>query len=393
MNKFNKFDYLVIVVITTIAFGLFLQPIKIIGLVSIPYVLCYSKKEYYKGFNQIKLFLMLFIIFNIISFLWSHDISLWKKDIVNVISLSFDFLLLVILSAKGKNPARAICYGWLFLIICTLPLAFWELSTGLHFTSQYETDLYIRGGVLLRQKFAAATLGNYNNYTTLLCVSLPFIASLIFGELKILTRLIILSIVISVSVVVILNSSRGGVVSLILEFTVFVCFYWKTYRKSIASILILVAVFLLALYYWENVIFQFEQRMIAKEKLFSDQYRSSLLLYGIMIFLDNPWGIGVGNIAYQYSKYPTHGLFIPHNLFMEFLLYGGIVFFSFFLYWLIKLYLGGIKNPIKWIRFLFYASGASLIPISVINSGYFLIPHIWLMFASLYIISNTKKIC
>lgn len=377
--------------ISTVALGQIFPLIKIIGLVAIVYVLLNFGKEHFRGYRDIVFFLIAFILFNIVSYVWTSDEVLWITDLINLTSVSFNFMLLVTLAAKANNQVRSIIYGWITLVLLTFPIAFWELSTNLHLSSLYaDRDVYIRGDISIQKRFSAGTFGNLNNYTTLLCVALPFVASLIFAKIKLFARISIFTVVLGIIYIILMNASRGGVLSLAATGFIFFCFYWKYLRTSFWGVLIAICMVVLSLYYFDSAILQFEQRLIAKGNILSDFGRQNMIEYGFDIFLNNPLGIGVGNIAHHYSRYPTGGLLIPHNLLMEFLLYGGAIFFTIFIVWLVKIFLRGFRSNSKVVRFIFQASALSLIPASIINSGYFLLPYIWLLFASFYVISNTK---
>mgnify|MGYP003313542299 CR=1 FL=1 len=121
----------------------------------------------------------------------------------------------------------------------TLIIAAWEITTDSHIPGfgDFNEGATIDTETGLKHRiFAAVTYKNLNSYVTLLCMALPFLAYGLFILEK--QWLSIIALVGSI-LVLIINSSRGGLMCLAIDVIVFVFNYRKqqfAYKKTITLV-------------------------------------------------------------------------------------------------------------------------------------------------------------
>ena len=162
----NKYDYLLVLLISTLAFG------DIGGALQIPRIM--SLIRIHKVY-----FLMLFIlIYSIFSLIWSLDKMNGLKEFLYTILHLALFLEVLVLSKLSNNALLSISRGWSLAVFLTLIVALWEIISGNHLSisafqdkNVYESTEY---GIILRN-YGTTTFINFNNYITFLCYSLHFL--------------------------------------------------------------------------------------------------------------------------------------------------------------------------------------------------------------------------
>ena len=121
--------------------------------------------------------------------------------------------------------------------------------------------------------------------------------------------------------------------------------------------------------------------------LYQDNARSSLIADGIHVVFNEYIGLGsgIGGGFTAMEAYRHNGLSATHNLFLEIFVNFGLLITTAILIYIFRMLRTGLLIKDKkrklsvWIFFL------TLIPFSIIDSGYLLTPQIWLYFASIFV--------
>lgn len=400
MKEKNIYDYLIIIVITFLVFGSMggaLQPIRLLSIISIPFVILsfFKKNLALKTFGS---YFFLLICYMILSLTWSIDIEEGIKVIIYNVLHIFLFLLLIIFYHRSNRKLESFFLGWLIFLSCTLVVALIEIFFNIHLSSSFfGSDNYVNidGDVVLK-KFAAVTFGNYNTYVTVLCMSLPFALNYYLINQKWKAKFLTLFAFLSSTIVVLTNASRGGV----LAFSVISLFYIYYLHKSEIKIsgltkFLSVTILFVALYFYRDILFeQLSYRFASGRGMFEDNSRSNLMLHGLEIVNDyNFLGSGVGSIN-RLMELKRASISIPHNFFLEFLIEYGIFLLLPIIFFMIRIcFLRFAKNLVKDKFFIGARIACYIFPVvSVINSGYVLQPVVWVFFATLSTVYLSKDL-
>lgn len=398
-KKINRYDYGIIFLISLVAFGGIggaMQPIRILGIMFLPMVVTslvtnkMSKEE-----KWVFRFFLFFILYAVISLLWSFNQSEGVKELGYFVCHFSLFFMLVFWSKKANNPFKAILNGWLMVLLLTLPIAFIEVITNWHLPiSKYEADKLMNlGGNIIKQRYASVTFSNYNTYVVLLVFCLPFLLTHLKIIRKLRIQLFYWIVFLSVSVILFINASRGG----ILCWGILLIFYFVYDRKkkqwSMGSIFLGILVLLMAVYvfneYSTEVLQQFSYRINEGDKsFFEDSSRFYLYQVALILWINSVFmGTGIGSEAAAMSSISS-GIVATHNMYLEVLLQFGIIIFILFIVFLYKIFSKISIINFKPIKFIMISFLLIFIPIFIVNSGYLLMPSLWVLLGSLFIISN-----
>ena len=176
----HKYDNIIILLITSIAFGIFGGPFQLTRILSIcflPLLLLKIKKSL-RFINIYLSFFSFFIFYCFFSLLWVPDKIEGLIEIIYNIIHFLIFLEILVFARFSDTPLTSISKGWTYAVILTLIVAIWEISTGNHFSlSSHVADKTenLGNGMFISRTFASVTFTNYNTYVTFLCFSAPFI--------------------------------------------------------------------------------------------------------------------------------------------------------------------------------------------------------------------------
>lgn len=397
LQKFNLYDYLLVLIISSLSFGGYggsLQPIRIFTLVLLPivlYVLIYGNST--RVLSYLKLSLFFFFIYITISLFWSSNLNEGYKELIYYFIHIFLFLTIVVFSRYSNNPFRAITLGWVIVFIVTFPIALYEIFLNVHLPiSKFSSDKVINlgSGLTNNKKFASATFEHYNTYVTVLVYSFPFLLINLLRKSSVFKQIINWILVLILLFIVIVNASRGGILAIAVVLIVFFVFYSKNvnYRYKIPSYLIVFFLFCISIYFFENIFNQLLFRLETKDNFFSDENRL-FLFYASFELLSKTYfmGTGIGGIHISMSNIGSN-ITIPHNLFLEVLVQHGIILFFLFLLLIWSIIKFSFSNYNMFIRFLTISFLFALFPSSVVNSGYLLMPAVWVIFASMFVLNS-----
>ena len=400
--SFNKYDWYIILIIGSLAFGKVggaFQAIRLISIFLLPFNIhaaILGRERFY--FKNASLFAFCFFLYGLISLTWSVDYFNAKIELVYIF-LSMNIIYSLTRFAKRANHTiESLIGGWSLFMLLTLPIAMWELTTSNHLYTLDHLSSRVESGRLLNgviEKFAGATFGNPNEYNTVISFMLPylFLNVLLCENNK--QYLFSVGLLLLTIIVPVINSSRGSILAICIDAIIFLYFYYKRYGRRnkgliYGTLCLVVSISIL----YGNILFdQLIKRSYVVNAL-EDDGRMSMVYRGLDLFIDsNFWGIGP-------MGYSSTFLTGPHNLFAEFLIEYGLYIFLFacfvlssILYRLYKLTQGTffVYVPICF---------ACTFPfISVINSDYLEYPSFWVAIGSLYVMYigllmriNTKNI-
>lgn len=401
--KNNKYDYIIIVTIASIIFGLYggaLQPIRLISLFFIPFVFIELYKSIRKSNNAILnkclIFFLFWYAYSLISLFWIDSLENACKELVYYL-LHFNlFILLYLCSIKAINPLKSILFGWLAFFLLSVPIAMNEIINDKHlYLSKLDSDQYLNLGNygVVSKRFAAVTFGNYNTYVTVLCYFLPFLFTYIIASKNKLSILVGSVCLVILSYILLSNASRGGLICLIITFLVFLYFINKKYRKKKMYILPLIfsIIAFLIVYYGNEMFEQISYRLVVINSVFNDESRLGLLKNGFSVFLSTYGvGSGIGGLFESMKSY-SNTLYATHNLFMEVLIQYGLVIFLCVMCFVYFIYKCACNTKSLNVKHLLFSSLLSLPFISVINSLYLLLPSTWVFFSCLLIFAIRNK--
>lgn len=400
--SFNRYDLYITLIIGTLAFGKIGGAFQVIRLISI-FLFPYNILRFVIGRKRVLFplaiwFAICFFTYGLISLSWSVDYYYAKIELFYIF-LSMNIIhSLICFAKKSKYPLESLLRGWTLFMLLTLPIAMWEFITSKHLytlerlATQVESGRSINGAV---ETFAGVTFGNPNEYNTIIAFIFPYLF------LKVLlcenNKQYLFSIVLLLLTVIIpiINSSRGTILSICVDFVVFFYFYYLKYGKKNKTLIYVTLLAALSIVFLcGDVLFDQLIKRSDKVNVLEDEGRIFLILKGLDWLVESN-GIGIGPMGY---KALTLGG--PHNLIIELLVEYGIFIFLFACFVLgsilCKLYKRSKKSYVVYLPISVFCT----LPFcSVINSDYLEYPSFWIIFGSLYIVyidflkkGNVKKI-
>jgi O-antigen ligase len=376
-------------------YGDSLQPIRVIALFFIPFVIInYLDSKDYRFLNiayKFIFFLYLFIVFTI---LWTSDFQQGIKEIVYYLSHFSLFILILVFYAKANNPLKSLTKGWFVFIVLTLIIAFAEIFYDYHLSVSFmdaDFQMHFNGGSV-EKKFASVTFGNYNTYAMVLSMALPFLFGFLFLHKRYLTQLFAILVIVFSYFVLLINASRGGLIAGAIILIVWMVFAQKNKIHHLkAKFFILVPLALYALGNYMNFLFgQVSNRVSAGTSLDENRGRAKLFDSALDAFWEQPFfGSGIGSIQIEMELENVY-IHLPHNLILEFLVQFGLLTTLIVCLAFLKMFIR-IPQHSGFPKAILYSILLSFPIIFIINSTYLLHPITWVFLASLYCVSSFEK--
>ena len=389
-NSYNSFLFLLI---ASLAFGIIGGAFQIPRVLAVLFLPAFLKAGGLKNTHiyEVSLFFLLLYIYGLLSSIWTPDITSWYKEAAYLPIHMLIFLEIVVFSRQCENALNLIVWSWIVAVLLTSIVAIWEIRTDNHlWISNYHDVRQLRdeGGAILHH-VASVTFYNYNSYVTFLSMSLPFMLYAVYQNSNNRMKWIGL---ITIAVIIYImgnNASRGGVLCTGISLAVLLVYvlFQKSSKGKIRSLFLLIFGFFVLYYFWEQLSYIIIIRM-QNTSLIEDESRGDLIRSAIEITFGDYYGLGAGMggglEAMRLHRQGT-GLWATHNFFMEFLVNYGIVWTLVLLYFLLKLFVNGIRLKERNRQIVMVASLLSFIPFSVIDSGYLDSPSTWAFYASLFV--------
>lgn len=401
ISKNNIYAFLLGALIVSQVFGLYggaLVPARILALLCLPLCL---KKEFISLFFEKEKFIFLFIGSFVTYSIFLIVINQGIVDLNEFLYLMLNLLIfseIIFFSSQIRNPYKVISFSFLIFVSLTLPIALIEIFTDFHLPVSYlDSDQRVIA-LGIDKKFASVTFGNYNQYVVILCLAAPFIFSLLVNPLKQkrIIKIWAILVLFIVFFILITNGSRGGILSFLITFVVFMYFF--TRRNKLSSFFIFrltLSAFLLigfSIYYLSSSgFFEYLSHRVGKTQV-EDDARLFLVEGGIQMILDsNLLGVGPGNFVKHISKYNL-GIrdLPPHNMFLELLTQYGLLLFILFIYFMYKIYKSYRRINKVEVKFILINAILYSIIVFGINSIYLKVVYMWIFWGAVY--SLTIKI-
>lgn len=231
-TKRNQYDVGIILSIALLSFGGYggsLQPIRVFSILFIPYVLSYlARPKYNKREFIFVLFFVSWFFYGALSLTWTLNRAEGLKHLFYIAIHASLFFQLIMWAKKSNQPLHSIMIGWVSILVLTLPIALYEITTFNHLSiSRFDSDKMINlGGLVTNYRFASTTFSNSNTYVVILCFCLPFLMASYWQAKNLTSKYALAAIFLFSCFVLFVNASRGGVLCLILYLLVyFYCFF------------------------------------------------------------------------------------------------------------------------------------------------------------------------
>lgn len=399
IKPYNFHDYFIMfIVISTIAGT---AQVGLIGHTFMAGLLCLPAaiKEIYNSLRQkvqpVIAFMILLILYVIISILWTPQKALLLQEIWNIGWNIIIFIGLYNHSRYARNTNESLLIGLRTFICLTLIVASWEIITDSHIPGFGDfnegSEIKTMSGSEHRI-FAAVTYKNLNSYVTILCMALPF---LIYGLFVLQKKWISLVAIIGSIIILIINSSRGGLMCLAIDLIVFICLYRKQqfrYKKAL-TVLALLLVIGFVYRYGLLIAEQSIGRISAygAEEIMSDAGRWDVWRMGIE-FCISSWGFGHG-VGSMQPMYASTGFWLhySHNLVIEFLMQYGIWLFIPLAAMILKNWIFLIKAEQPAQKMLGWMLLTSFVPLAIIDDTYLIHAFFWIWLILQFVITNNLQ--
>lgn len=390
----NKYDRLLIFIVSLLSFGWIggaFQIIRLFSIVLIPFVMWdyfHNKNSTIRHIYQIGIFFLIYAA--ILTLIYNVGGKSYIE--FTFLFINCNLVLALLLSAqKAIQPKKSLALGWLLFVAITGLIGIKELITGVHLpTNEGQIEMLDLGlGIngIKDKVYAAATFGNYNEYVTALCSALPFMFYKLLCVSSWKKIIIPLSMIVLSGIIIVVNASRGGILCFIICVLVFALYYRRSAFKHKLLFVIIMAIGVPILYFkWGGLLFsQLIERMGTSN--FGESGRNLLWIMGWKSFL-NSYGMGLGPGAFS-----SEMALVPHSVILEFLvLYGCVGLLCLLVVLLLILrkskYIHGMPKMVIVSFFLMF------FPYSIINSNYLQYSFFWVFLSSVMIFAiNNKSEC
>ena len=394
--NYNKYDIYILLLIVSTIFGLIggaLTVPRILAIILIPKLFGIVNREKHTHISSLKFWAIAFYLFAIVSLLWTPDIIEGLKELCYYLIHFFLFFEVIVFARKANYPLQAIAIGFVSCVFLTSIVGFWELTTDNHlaYSKLSEAELSNMGGEVIVRNFASVTFYNSNGYVTYLCFCLPFLLYGFSLEEKYTKVLSIIAIIIAI-ILILSNASRGGMLSVVICLTLFFLMSPKNKSMLLSFIVLFCGLFYLLYKYGDVILFVLSMRL-ANGGATSDDARSVIWTNSLKVLFDYCGiGCGIGGMSEAMKEFAKGGVTVTHNIFLEVLCQYGVVFCIAFVVFLYKQFKKGRKSLDIKRRVLVTVALVSFPMTCIINSGYLLDPHLYIVLASIYVFANYERI-
>ncbi len=335
-------------------------------------------------------------VLSALSVLWSVDpILTMGYSLVLVVNFT-PVVYVVTLDQRRRAELYAVSFkGWLTALVLTLPLAAYELITGIHFA--FSLDERGGGPLTLLLPYASVFFGNFNDYSLYLTLCISALMMLMAGAVTSVTLKWVagLSIMMAITMVI-ANTSRGAMI--VVGILVVAALILNLDRLKL--VLMALALAMLLFIPWgimDNDLFQFILLRFSdfSYDLDGESGRLSILGAGVKALMDSyGFGVGAGASAIYLGSTNLDIIPNPHNIFLEWALNFGILGLSIFLLHLMMLF---FQLTIAWHQNRRKRSQTGLVMIAllllpiigVVQSHLTGYTYFWMWYATLILIVQT----
>lgn len=257
-----------------------------------------------------------------LSIAWSTDALLSTGYvlvlIVNLVPVAY------VASAPIGEAKKLVCiigFGWFAALLFTLPVAYFEIATGQHFSFSLES----RGGGPLAEMlpYASVFFGNFNDYSLYitLCISILLI-SLFNPQLSEQWKKKGITLIILSLIPLVPNASRGSLIVtvILLLYTVLSNFRIRHFISSMLLVFLALAVVWASSVQAENPLIQYLSLKFTdfSNDISAESGRIAILQASTIALSNSHWvGFGAGAYASYLEQHFPNIIPNPHNLFVE----------------------------------------------------------------------------
>lgn len=391
------YDIILYGLITLLVFGLIgngAQPVRLFTLALSPFMIIDAIKRPHPSLHyyRFECFFLLFWLLWAISFLYkAEDMEESVKHTIYLFIHILGFLEVLWAANKAKDPQQAIKYGWLSVILFSIPIAVYEFLTDFHLPMSIQDTgtTMVFSGIHVDRPFASVTFGNLNSYNTVLCWALPSLFMLNLYPRSKWEQTMGLVLMGMAALIIVANASRGAILCLILMLGTYIYSYYRMGRNRTLLTIILVTGIGLFVFYLGELFIMILERF--SDQGVSDDGRVENLEKGFQAFLDSyGLGIGIGNYGPIMGNVYRVLYAAPHNLFLEVLVCFGLLNAIGFVGMFIHVIRTSLKTGISFNRDMLLFCTAAIIFAGIIDSNYIMKATTWMFIATTYVYTDPR---
>lgn len=390
---YSLFVALLVVCIFFGNFGGAFQVDRLLAILFLPWLFANIGKKGCEYTRDLTKVLACFYIYMLISFIWTPDKQEAIKEVVYYLVHFILFLELVLFARFANMPLKWVSRGWMIAVLICSVIAYWEITTGQHLSlAKDQGSSFNTGSMIVEHMTASVTFNNYNSYVTLLCFSYPWIFYVMLDkERKLLEKLIALVALIMASLVIIINASRGGVLSMIIMLLIYYWYSEKSWMKNMVLILFIMFLGYVLIQYGESITAVIAARA-SGGAMFEDEARSIIWTNALETFADTfGFGVGIGGLSEAMKEYAHGGITVTHNMILEILVQYGVIITFVVVWFLWRQFRKSLK--VERSRKIVLMMALITMPVyAIIDSGYLLTTHLYVLMATIYIFANYELI-
>ena len=388
----NRYDWILFFLVALLVFGSIgngAQPVRLFILAISPFMLTDTMRGAHKGVYYYR-FECIFLLF---WFLWS--VAFFFKSVEEIESLKhviylfvhiLGFLEVLWAARRAHTPQESIKYGWLVLILLSIPVAVYEFVTDFHLTMSVQdtgSTLYVNG-VHIERPFASVTFENLNSYNTVLCWALPSLFMCNLYPRNKFNKVLGFLLMGITALIIIANASRGAILCMVLMLATYVYAYYKTGRNRVLLLTVLFVGIGTLVYFFGELFVLILERF--SDQGMSDDGRAENIVMGIRAFLDSyGLGIGIGNYGPIMGDVYRVEFAAPHNLLLEVLVCFGLFIAIGFVGMFVHIFRICLRKGTQKNRSMLIFCAAALVFAGIIDSNYLMKATTWMFIASVYI--------
>ena len=188
------------------------------------------------------------------------------------------------------------------------------------------------------------------------------------------------------------NGSRGGLLSFVIMFTVYITLSKKN-KANVFFIIFFLSLLTIVLYSYGSTIFNALLMRASVQGALEEESRIVIWTNVYKVIQDYCFiGCGAGGLMSAMEDYAQGGILKAHNIFLEVLSEYGIVFFILFVSFLISQYKKARKMDDRERKLCLFQALIAFPVIGIINSGYQTQPALWAFLAVIYVFANYEQI-
>lgn len=396
-NLYDKFIILLIgsTVLGTVQVSI-LSHLVAAGMMCLPFTLLEVREVILRGkIKSVVLWALCFLTYAILSIAWSSYRSESFEGTWYLGWTISTFIGITHASSKANNPVKSLIEGWLLLMLCTLPIALWELTTDSHIPGfgdfNASSQTIASDGKDAKLMFAAVTYKNYNSYCTLISMAMPL---LFYGLCNYTHKLLYTIGIIATTLIVVINSSRGALLALGIDIVIFL-FYYKRLEikhKVLVTWGLVLGFIAFAIQWGFAIASQAIFRIFLADKLNDTSNTGRIDVWSLswQAFCDS-YGLGTGaGTMIPTLKATGYWLNFCHNMIVEMLLQYGMVITLPFVWIIAKTCIGLLRRK-GFDRMLGLMFTISFVPLAIIDDSYLGHTYVWMWLAAIISISTIKK--